>query len=93
MERRIAVHPTFRKVSGVEGCVWTQDGFSISILPGLSFDWRRRKALLAAIAANRNTIEIAQEFHVDHCTVLFWKRRMAAEEQPDIASWPEIDGD
>lgn len=90
MERRIELHPNFRKVREPDGkSRWERDGFAMRVLPGLRFDPERRESLRAALAERRNIIEIAKDFHIDHCTVLYWRERFFPTEQPHIASWPD----
>ncbi len=49
------------------------------------------KAFSTALRANENILSIAERFDSDHCTVLFWQRRLGLGRQPDIACWPEAD--
>lgn len=47
------------------------------------------KAFNAALRAGENILSIAERFDSDHCTVLFWQRRLGLGRQPDIDCWPE----
>lgn len=41
-----------------------------------------------ALRADENVLAIAERFDSDHCTVLYWKRRLGFSSQPHIDSWP-----
>lgn len=47
------------------------------------------KAFSGALRADDNILSIAERFNSDHCTVLFWQRRLGLGRQPDIVCWPE----
>ena len=44
-----------------------------------------------ALRADENVLAIAEQFDSDHCTVLYWKRRLGFSSQPDISSWPGVE--
>lgn len=48
------------------------------------------KAFSAALRADENILSIAERFDSDHCTVLYWQRRLGLGRQPDVACWPEV---
>jgi len=49
------------------------------------------RELRQALRADENVLAIAERFDSDHCTVLYWKRRLGFSSQPDISSWPDVD--
>lgn len=49
------------------------------------------KAFSAALRADDNILSIAERFNSDHCTVLFWQRRLGLGRQPDIDCWSDAD--
>lgn len=44
-----------------------------------------------ALRADENVLANAERFESDHCTVLYWKRRLGFSGQPHIGSWPGVD--
>lgn len=44
-----------------------------------------------ALRADENALAIAERFDSDHCTVLYWKRRLGFSGQPHIGSWSGVD--
>lgn len=53
--------------------------------PAVFRDFRR------ALREEENVLAIAERFDSDHCTVLYWKRRLGFSSQPHIDSWPGLD--
>lgn len=49
------------------------------------------RAFRQALRADENVLAIAEQFDSDHCTVLYWKRRLGFSSQPDISSWPGVE--
>lgn len=49
------------------------------------------RAFRQTLRADENVLAIAERFDSDHCTVLYWKRRLGFSGQPHIGSWPGVD--
>lgn len=49
------------------------------------------RAFRQALRDEENVLAIAERFDSDHCTVLYWKRRLGFSSQPHIDSWPGVD--
>lgn len=49
------------------------------------------RAFRQALRADENVLVIAEHFNTDHCTALYWKRRLGFSSQPDIGSWPGVE--
>jgi hypothetical protein len=48
------------------------------------------RAFLQAQREGENVLAIAERFDTDHCTVLYWKRRLGLSD-PNIGSWPGVE--
>jgi len=49
------------------------------------------KSFRQELRADENILAIAERFDSDHCTVLYWQRRLGLGRQPSIRSWPGVD--
>lgn len=49
------------------------------------------RAFRQALRDEDNVLAIAERFDSDHCTVLYWKRRLGFCSQPHIDSWPGVE--
>lgn len=49
------------------------------------------RAFRQALCNGENVLDIAERFDSDHCTVLYWKRRLGFSSQPHIDSWPGVE--
>lgn len=56
------------------------------------------KAFTGALRTGESVLALAERFDTDHCTVLYWRRQLGLDRQPDIECWPtcedgEVDHD
>ena len=49
------------------------------------------KAFTGALRTEESVLSIAERFDTDHCTVLYWRRQLGLDRQPDVESWPACD--
>lgn len=49
------------------------------------------KAFTGALRTEEGVLSIAECFDTDHCTVLYWRRQLGLDRQPDVESWPACD--
>lgn len=48
-------------------------------------------AFRQALREEDNVLAIAERFDSDHCTVMYWQRRLGLGRQPDLHAWPGVD--
>lgn len=49
------------------------------------------RAFKQSLRDDENVLAIAERFDSDHCTVLYWQRRLGLGRQPYVDAWPGVD--
>jgi hypothetical protein len=74
-----------------DGNILTHWGREIEMAVPLHRDPEVFREFREALKADENVLSIAERFDSDHCTVLYWKRRLGFSGQPHIGSWSGVD--
>lgn len=49
------------------------------------------RAFRQALRDEGNVLAIAERFDSDHCTVMYWQRRLGLGRQPTVDAWPVVE--